>query len=141
MEFMKRFDAGMLGYGFIDEAYLPKGKDEYYLRFEQNPRKDFRHLTGKEVDKLVRNGNSSDCCDKVLVSDPFDSSLVRSCSFFGLIRIGKLEAQCLEFHDLRLTVGLYNSMIISPRFIMIQVPCLSSCKKTDFVTFLKPSLV
>jgi len=113
MEFLKRFDAGMLGYGFIDEAYLPKGKDEYYLRFEQNPRKDFRHLTEKEVDKLVRNGNSSDCWDKVLVSDPFDSSLVRNCSFFGLIRIGKLEAQCLEFHDLRLNVGLYNSMIIS----------------------------
>jgi hypothetical protein len=113
MEFLKRFDAGMLGYGFIDEAYLPKGKDEYYLRFEQNPRKDFRHLTEQEVDQLVRNGNSSDCWDKVLVSDPFDTSLVRSCRFFGLIRIGKLEAQCLEFHDLRLTVGLYNSMIIS----------------------------
>ena len=113
MEFLKRFDARMLGYGFIDEAFLPKGMDEYYLRFEQNPRKDFRHLTGQEVDQLVRNGNSSDCWDKVLVSDPFDSSLVRSCSFFGLIRIGKLEAQCLEFHDLRLTVGLYNSMIIS----------------------------
>lgn len=113
MEFLKRFDASMLGYGFIDEAYLPKGKDEYYLRFEQNPRKDFRHLSGQEVDQLVRNGNSSDCWDKVLVADPFQTSLVRSCSFFGLIRIGKLEAQCLEFHDLRLTVGLYNSMIIS----------------------------
>lgn len=113
MEFLKRFDASMLGYGFIDEAYLPKGKDEYYLRFEQNPRTDFRHLSGQEVDQLVRNGNSSDCWDKVLVADPFQTALVRSCSFFGLIRIGKLEAQCLEFHDLRLTVGLYNSMIIS----------------------------
>ena len=113
MEFLKRFDASMLGYGFIDEAYLPKGKDEYYLRFEQNPRKDFRHLTGQEVDQLVRNGNSSNCWDKVLVADPFETALVHSCSFFGLIRIGKLEAQCLEFHDLRLTVGLYNSMIIS----------------------------
>ena len=113
MEFLKRFDASMLGYGFIDEAYLPKGKDEYYLRFEQNPRKDFRHLSGQEVDQLVRNGNSSDCWDKVLVADPFETALVHSCSFLGLIRIGKLEAQCLEFHDLRLTVGLYNSMIIS----------------------------
>ncbi|MDP4292510.1 MAG: DUF4954 family protein, partial [Bacteroidota bacterium] len=113
MEFLKRFDASMLGYGFIDKAYLPKGKDEYYLRLKQNPRNDFRNLTGQEVDQLVRNGNSSDCWDKVLVSDPFDASLVRGCSFFGLTRIGKLEAQCLEYHDLRLTVGLYNSMIIS----------------------------
>jgi hypothetical protein len=113
MEFLKRFDASMLGYGFIDAAFLPEGKDEYWLRFEQNPRQDFRHLTGQEVDQLVRNGNSSDCWDKVLVSDPFNSSLVRNSSFFGLVRIGKLEAQCLEFHDLRLTVGVYNSMIIS----------------------------
>lgn len=113
MEFLKRFDARMLGYGFIEEAFLPSGKDEYYLRFEQNPRTDFRNLTGQEVDQLVRNGNSSDCWDKIRVADPFETSLVKNCSFFGLIRIGKLEPQCLEFHDLRLPVGLYNSMIIS----------------------------
>ena len=26
-----------LGYNFIEPQYLPAGKDEYYLRFEQNP--------------------------------------------------------------------------------------------------------
>lgn len=113
MGFLKKFDAKMLGYGFIEEAFLPSGKNEYYLRFEQNPRTDFRNLTGQEVDQLVRNGNSSDCWDKIMVADPFETSLVRSCSFYGLVRIGKLEPQCLEFHDLRLPVGLYNSMIIS----------------------------
>jgi hypothetical protein len=113
MGLIRKFDARMLGYGFIEEAYLPTGKDEYYLRFEQNPRTDLRNLTGQEVDQLVRNGNSADCWDKVMVADPFETSLVRSCSFYGLVRIGKLEPQCLEFHDLRLPVGLYNSMIIS----------------------------
>jgi hypothetical protein len=113
MEFLKRFDAGMLGYGFIDEAFLPKGKDEYYLRFKQNPRQDYRQLNAQEINQLIRNNNSSDNWDKVLVSDPFNSSLIQNCRFYGLIRIGKLEPQCLEFHDLRLPVGLYNSMIIS----------------------------
>ena len=113
MEFLKRFDANMLGYGFIDAAFLPEGMDEYYLRFQQNPRQDYRHLTEKEVDQLKRNNNTSDCWDNILIADPFNASLIQNCRFFGLTRIGKLEPQCLEFHDLRLTVGLYNSMIIS----------------------------
>jgi len=113
MEFLKRFDASMLGYGFIDDAFLPKGKDEYYLRYQQNPRQDYRQLNDQEVDQLKKNNNTSDNWDKVLVSKPFNASLIQNCRFYGLIRIGKLEAQCLEFHDLRLTVGLYNSFIIS----------------------------
>jgi len=36
--------------------------------------------------------------------------------FFGLVRIGKLEALYLSFHDIRLPVGLYNSTIISCDF-------------------------
>ena len=92
MEFLKRFDASMLGYGFIDTAFLPKGKDEYYLRFKQNPRQDYRHLNAQEVNQLIRNNNSSDCWDKVLVTDPFDTFLVHNCRFYGLNRIGKLEA-------------------------------------------------
>jgi len=113
MEFLKRFEANMLGYGFIDAAFLPEGKDEYYLRFQQNPRQDYRPLTEQEVDQLKRNNNTSDYWDKVLVADPFNASLIQNCRFYGLIRIGKLEPQCLEFHDLRLPVGLYNSLIIS----------------------------
>ena len=38
---------------------------------------------------------------------------MQQCRFFGLIRIGKLIPYYLEFHDLRLPVGLYNSDIIS----------------------------
>ncbi|HZI52269.1 MAG TPA: DUF4954 family protein, partial [Chitinophagaceae bacterium] len=49
----------------------------------------------------------------VYVTDGFTPSLVQQCKFFGLIRIGKLEPFYLEFHDLRLQVGLYNSYIIS----------------------------
>ncbi len=113
MGFIRRFDAQLLGYDFIDKEFLPEGKDEHYIRYQQKPKNGYRKLTGQEVDMLVRNGNMSDNWDTVLVDDPFNPGLVRNCIFYGLVRIGKLEPQCLEYHDLRLPVGLYNSMIIS----------------------------
>jgi len=103
-----------LGYNFIDSEYIPKGKDEYYLRNKQNPAHDhYRPLTTKEIKQLVANGNISDNWKNVLVTNGFDCSLVQQCRFYGLIRIGKLEPFYLEFHDIRLPVGLYNSSIIS----------------------------
>ncbi|MCX8020817.1 MAG: DUF4954 family protein [Chitinophagaceae bacterium] len=103
-----------LGYGFIEPQYLPEGKDEYYLRNLQH-RTDvrFRHLTKDEIAVLEKNDNSSDNWNNVLVSDLFDPNLIRRCSFFGLVRIGHLEAQYHEFNNLRMAVGLYNSVIIS----------------------------
>ena len=38
-----------LGYDFIPSSYLPKGKDEYHLRFKQQCiKKKYRQLTDKE---------------------------------------------------------------------------------------------
>ncbi|MGZ8558364.1 MAG: DUF4954 family protein [Chitinophagaceae bacterium] len=103
-----------LGYNFIDAQYIPKGKDENYLRYIQNPHGNrYRQLTSKETTQLIANGNISDNWKNVLVADGFDPSLVLQCKFYGLIRIGKLESFYLEFHDIRLPVGLYNSSIIS----------------------------
>ena len=103
-----------LGYDFIDQTYIPKGKDEYYLRNIQNPNANqYRQLTTKEIKQLVANGNSSDNWKNVLVTNGFDCSLVQLCKFYGLVRIGKMEPYYLEFHDIRLPVGLYNSSIIS----------------------------
>ena len=103
-----------MGYNFIDEQYIPEGKDEYYLRNIQNPNHEqYRTLTEDEIKQLVANGNCSDNWSKVLVTNGFDTSLVRQCKFYGLVRIGKLESYYLEFHDIRLPVGLYNSSIIS----------------------------
>ncbi|MDQ6845689.1 MAG: DUF4954 family protein, partial [Bacteroidota bacterium] len=49
----------------------------------------------------------------IFVSEAFDPLLVRNTKFFGLVRIGKLEPYYLEFHNLRMPVGIYNSTIIS----------------------------
>lgn len=103
-----------LGYNFIRKEYLPKGKNEYYLRNLQNRNGiKYRKLTASEIKTLVQNGNTSDDWDKIRVAEAFDPRLVRNCSFYGLIRIGKLEPIFHEFNNLRMPVGIYNSMIIS----------------------------
>lgn len=111
---IKKSAIDTIGYGFIAPDYLPKGKDEYHLRDIQNRSGiDYRRLKAYEIEQLVRNGNTSDDWNKILVSDAFNPELVKNCKFYGLVRIGKLESYCLEFSDLKVAVGLYNSTIIS----------------------------
>lgn len=106
-----------LGYHFITGDYLPKGKNEYYLRDMQNRNGiAYRMLNAYEIEVLVRNRNTSDDWNKILVSDAFNPELVKNCKFYGLVRIGKLEPFCLGFSDLKVAVGLYNSTIISCDF-------------------------
>lgn len=114
MNIIRKEPLNSLGYGFIAKQYIPKGKDEYYLRNRQN-RNDtiYRPLSSSAIKLLMKNGNSSDNWSMVLVSDFFDPSLVKNCKFYGLVRIGKLEPYFHEFNNLRLPVGLYNSTIIS----------------------------
>jgi hypothetical protein len=95
-----------IGYNFIAPEFLPKGKDEYYLRDIQNRSGiDYRQLTAFEIEVLVRNSNTSDDWNKILVSDAFNPEFVKNCKFFGLIRIGKLEPYFLEFHNLRMRLA------------------------------------
>lgn len=103
-----------LGYNFIKKQYLPKGKDEYYLRNLQNRNgTKYRQLSAFEIEVLVRNRNTSDNWNNILVSDHFNPELVKNCKFYGLVRIGKLEPFFLSFSDLKVAVGLYDSTIIS----------------------------
>jgi Domain of unknown function (DUF4954) len=114
MNIIRKSPVDSLGYHFIPPEYLPKGKNEYYLRNLQNKNGiNYRKLSAYEIEVLVRNRNTSDDWNKILVSDAFAPELVQNCKFYGLVRIGKLEAFYLEFHNLRRPVGLYNSTIIS----------------------------
>ncbi|MBO9565280.1 MAG: DUF4954 family protein [Niastella sp.] len=117
MNIIKKSPLNTLGYHFVPKEYLPKGKDEYYLRNQQNENGiKYRQLTAYEIEVLVRNRNTSDNWNNILVSDAFLPELVQNCKFFGLVRIGKLEPYYLEYHNLRRPVGLYNSTIISCDF-------------------------
>jgi hypothetical protein len=117
MNKISRQPVSAIGYGFVGKEYLPSGADEYYLRNKYNKSGiDYRSLTASEIEILVRNNNTSANWNHILVSEKFDPQLVKNCSFFGMVRIGKLEPFSLEFHDLILPVGLFNSTIISCDF-------------------------
>ena len=117
MSDIKKKPISSLGYNFVATEFIPKGKDEYYLRNIQNRSGiTYRQLTKVEIKTLQQNNNTADDWSKLLVADPFNSSLVKNCNFFGLNRIGKLENVFLEYHDIRLQVGLYNSTIVSCDF-------------------------
>ena len=117
MNIITKHPINNLGYNFIPDKYLPDGRDEYYLRNQQNnPSIQYRNLTASEKKILISNGNNSDDWNKLLVTEEFDPLLVKRSNFFGLVRIGKLEPYYLEFHNLRLPVGIYDSNIISCDF-------------------------
>lgn len=106
-----------IGYNFINPKYLPAGRDEYHLRNFQNRNGIlYRNLSAYEIEVLVRNRNTSDDWNKIQVSDAFNPELVKNCKFFGLVRIGKLESIALEYHNIIMPVGLYDSTIISCDF-------------------------
>lgn len=107
-----------LGYNFVAASYLPEGQDEYYLRNKQlgKQQSNYRKLSALEIEILVRNDNTSDDWNNIFVANEFSPQLVKHCHFFGVVRIGKLEPYYLEFHNLRLPVGLYNSTISSCDF-------------------------
>jgi hypothetical protein len=103
-----------LGYDFIAPRFIPRGRNEYYLRNIQHRTKNrYRALTSAEIRLLEKNANSSDDWSRITVAKGFDAGLVKNCAFFGLIRIGRLEKCFREFNNLRMPVGLYNSTIMS----------------------------
>jgi len=114
MNIIKKHPVNNLGYNFIDKKYIPAGKDEYHLRNQHNKNGiEYRKLSAHDIEALIKNRNTSDDWNKIFVSEKFNAELVRNCKFHGLVRIGKLEPYYLEFHNLRMPVGLYNSTIIS----------------------------
>lgn len=117
MNHIRKEPLNTLGSNYIPAEYIPQGKDEYYLRYLQNPDSGrYRQLNAHEIEVLVRNRNTCDNWNTLMVSEEFNPELVKNCKFFGLVRIGKLESFFLEFNDLRMPVGLYNSTIINCDF-------------------------
>ncbi len=113
MNIIEKHPVNDLGYNFVDKKFLPKGKDEYYLRNIQNKGKKYRQLTAAEINLLLQNRNSSNDWTKVLVSKVFNPDQVKNCNFYGLVRIGTMEPIYQSFHDFKMPAGLYNSTIIS----------------------------
>jgi len=117
MNIIKKHPLNEIGRGFIPQEFLPPGKDEYYIRDKQLGESVlYRHLSAHEIEVLVKNENSADDWNLILVTDQFNPKLVKNNQFHGLIRIGDLDSIYLEFHDIPLPVGIYNSKIIACDF-------------------------
>ena len=106
-----------LGYNFIKGEFLPEGKNEYYLRNQQERSgRKYRKVTKQEIEILEKNKNTHNNWQDFLVVDNFNPYLIVNNDFFGLIRLGQLESITLSFSELITPVGLYNSTIISCDF-------------------------
>ena len=121
------------GYGFISDESLPKGKDEYYHRFKQNPKESYRHLDKQEIMALEKNGNLCSSWKDVLVEEPFLPFLIKNNSFYGLVRIGSMKDVILKYHDFAVPSGITNSVIIS---------CdIGSCTAIHFCSYLSHYII
>lgn len=101
--------------GWIDPKYLAEGKDKYYIRNQQvrEPAGGWRHLHSDEIERLIKNNNTASSWDTVWVTDEFNPSMIMDNKFYGTVRIGNVCNGALQFHDLRLPVGITNSSIHS----------------------------
>jgi hypothetical protein len=98
---------------FVPAEYGQECRDEDLRIFQQEGKKDYRPLSSEQIEVLVKNNNTAEDWDRILVTEEFDPLLVRNCEFWGLVRIGTLTPTFIEYHELRLPVGLSNSTIIS----------------------------
>lgn len=113
MSKVKLINDSELGENFLEKKYIQEGFDEYYYRNLKVEKKDWRELSDSEIILLKENGNISSDWKKVLVCNPFYPDLIQRSSFFGLVRIGKMEKGILKYHDFALNQGIYDSVIIS----------------------------
>ena len=98
---------------FVPAEHGEECREEDLRLFQSGGIKDYRPLRSQQIEILAKNNNTAEDWDRILVSEQFDPRLVRNCEFWGLVRIGDLSATFLEYHELRLPVGLSNSTIIS----------------------------
>lgn len=104
-----------MGKNFISGKFIPEGKDEYYIRNMQKtpPASAWRNLSSEEIERLIKNDNTADSWDEILVTNEFDPGQIKNSRFFGLVRIGVMRNVVLQHHDLRVPSGITNSLIIS----------------------------
>jgi hypothetical protein len=90
MDTVSIFPANIIGRNFIPNEYLPDGKDEYYHRNKQIlwQKERWRHLRSDEVERLVKNNNTSDNWDEILVTDQGDDTAIHDVCYLSHFIIG-----------------------------------------------------
>ncbi|WP_187759700.1 DUF4954 family protein [Thiospirochaeta perfilievii] len=78
-----------------------------------NKNEKYRNLTNNEIELLEMQKNKCYDWSKILVTDTFEPLQIKHCYFMGTVRIDDMEPISLEFNDVILPVGLYNSQVMS----------------------------
>jgi NDP-sugar pyrophosphorylase family protein len=104
-----------IGNHFLPAIYIPEGQDEYSIRNSQlnRPADTWRKLRAGEIERLVKNGNTADKWENILVTNLFEPDQILNTEFSGFVRIGRMQNVVLEHHDLRLPSGITNSRIVA----------------------------
>lgn len=114
MTAVKKNKLTQIGYGFVPSSYLKDNENEYSVRFSQQQNNTiYRGLTALEKSILLANNNYSSDWSQVYVTDHFIPEQIVNSKFYGLVRIGDMSPSSLEYRDLALPTGIYNSTIIS----------------------------
>ncbi|HOF00313.1 MAG TPA: DUF4954 family protein [Spirochaetota bacterium] len=113
MSDVKMYPIEQFSINFVNESALPAGESKYYYRNPNAGHKFFRNLEASEIETLVKNNNFAENWNEIFVSKEFNANCVINNEFFGKVLIGKLSENYLEYNDLKLPVGIYNSTIIS----------------------------
>jgi len=95
-----------LGFDFSESS----GSRDLPFRTEEQ---DWRQLRDEEIITLEQGGSRADNWINIQVLEGFNPRLISNCRFYGYVRIGRLSESYLEYHDLRLPVGLYNCTVVS----------------------------
>lgn len=100
---------------FIGKEYMHEGFDDYHFRNLQTkkPANGWRNLRSDEIEQLVKNNNTATSWDDILVTDEFDTNLVKNSHFYGMVRIGTIKNVVLQYHDIKMICGITDSTIIS----------------------------
>lgn len=115
MEKVTVLSSDLLFNSFLHPKYIPAGQNKYYLRNTQvcAPKNGWRHLNSSEIETLVKNDNTAMSWDNIMVTDEFDPKMIKNNEFYGFVRIGRVSSDGLQYHDLRLSIGITNSSIHS----------------------------
>ncbi|MCY4778030.1 DUF4954 family protein [Sphingobacterium sp. UT-1RO-CII-1] len=113
MSVIKKGRIELLGYNFIPTKYL-SDNDEYTQRNKRFfSTSQFRKLNDSEISVLKDNQNTSSSWDDILVTDKFIPEQIQNTKFYGFVRIGDMENVFLDYRDLKLPTGIYNSTVVS----------------------------
>lgn len=115
MEKVTVLSSDLLFNSFLHPKYIPARQNKYYLRNTQvcAPKNGWRHLNSSEIETLVKNDNTAMSWDNIMVTDEFDPKMIKNNKFYGFVRIGRVSSDGLQYHDLRLSIGITNSSIHS----------------------------